>query len=103
MPICGDVCLTHKHERSLKCNDRTLLNKVRYFPNPATTQVTLQLQEKISVIEIISANGQVVRRFENLEEGTHPVDLYGLSEGFYWIRFMKDKSVASGKLIIIKP
>ncbi|MEM6963731.1 MAG: carboxypeptidase regulatory-like domain-containing protein [Bacteroidota bacterium] len=84
-------------------NDPTLLNKVRYFPNPATDFITIQLQETISSIEIISSNGQVVKRLENAPAGEEEIDLSGLSEGFYLVRFTKDKSVASGKLIIIKP
>ena len=84
-------------------NDPTILNKVKYFPNPATTSITIQLQEEISIIEIISTSGQVVKRLENVQVGDHPIDLSGLSEGFYLIRFTKDRSVASGKLIVIKP
>jgi len=84
-------------------NDPSILNKVKYFPNPATEIVTIQLQEPISILEIIGTNGQVVKRLENLEVGNHPIDLDGLSEGFYLIRFTKDRSVASGKLIVIKP
>ena len=83
--------------------DKTLLSKVKYFPNPATTNVTIQLQETISEIIIINSNGQIVKRLENVPAGDTNLDLYGLSEGFYLIRFKKDRSVASGKLIIIKP
>ena len=82
-------------------DDPSLLNKVKYFPNPATTEVTIQLQEVISEISIIHSNGQVVKRLENVQAGSTEVDLTGLSEGFYLIRFKKDKSVASGKLIVI--
>ena len=82
-------------------NDPSLLNKVKYFPNPATTEVTIQLQEAISEITIIHSNGQVVKRLENVKAGSTEVDLSGLSEGFYLIRFKKDRSVASGKLIVI--
>ena len=83
--------------------DKELLSKVKYFPNPATTNVTIQLQETISEIIIINSNGQIVKRLENVPAGDTNLDLYGLSEGFYLIRFKKDRSVASGKLIIIKP
>ncbi len=84
-------------------NDPTLLNKVKYFPNPATEFITIQLQETISEITIIHSNGQVVKRLENVSAGSIEVDLDGLSEGFYLIRFKKDRSVASGKLIVIQP
>jgi len=84
-------------------NDPSLLNKVKYFPNPATEFITIQLQEMISEITIIHSNGQVVKRLLNVSAGSIEVDLDGLSEGFYLIRFKKDRSVASGKLIVIKP
>ncbi|MFK7775489.1 MAG: carboxypeptidase regulatory-like domain-containing protein [Saprospiraceae bacterium] len=82
--------------------DKSILNKVKYFPNPATTSVTLQLQEAISEILIIQADGKVVRRFENVAVGEMQIDLSGFSEGFYLIRFRKENDVANGKLIVIK-
>ena len=83
--------------------DKSILNKVKYFPNPATTSVTLQLQEAISEIMIIQSDGKVIRRFENVAAGEMQIDLSGFSEGFYLIRFRKDNGVANGKLIVIKP
>ena len=83
--------------------DRSILNNVKYFPNPATTSVTLQLQEPISEIIIIQSDGKVVKRFENVPAGEMHVDLSGLSEGFYLIRFRKENGVANGKLIVVKP
>ena len=83
--------------------DKSILNKVKYFPNPATTSVTLQLQEAISEIMIIQSDGKVVRRFENVAAGEMQIDLSGFSEGFYLIRFRKENDVANGKLIVIKP
>ncbi len=83
--------------------DKSILNKVKYFPNPATTSVTLQLQEAISEIMIIQSDGKVVRRFENVAAGEMQIDLSGFAEGFYLIRFRKENGVANGKLIVIKP
>ena len=83
--------------------DKSILNKVKYFPNPATTSVTLQLQGLISEIMIIQSDGKVVRRFENVPAGEMQIDLTGFSEGFYLIRFRKENGVANGKLIVIKP
>ena len=82
--------------------DKSILNKVKYFPNPATKCVTLQLQEAISEIMIIQSDGKVVRRFENVTAGEMRIDLSGFSEGFYLIRFRKENGVANGKLIVIK-
>ncbi len=83
--------------------DKSILNNVKYFPNPATTSVTLQLQEPISEIMIIQSNGKVVQRFENVPAGELRVDLSRFSEGFYLIRFRKENGVANGKLIVVKP
>ncbi len=83
--------------------DKSILNNVKYFPNPATASVTLQLQESISEIMIIQSDGKVVRRFENVPAGEMQIDLSGFSEGFYLIRFRKENGVANGKLIVIKP
>lgn len=83
--------------------DKSILDNVKYFPNPATTSVTLQLQESISEIMIIQYDGKVLQRFKNVAAGEMRVDLSGFSEGFYLIRFRKENGVANGKLIVIKP
>lgn len=83
--------------------DKSILNNVKYFPNPASTGITLQLQESISEIMIIQPDGKVVKRFEDAPAGEMRVDSSGLSEGFYLIRFRKENGVANGKLIVVKP
>ena len=83
--------------------DNKLLSKVKYFPNPAISNITIQLQDDFSSITIINSNGQEVLRLENVEVGQRDIDVSNLSEGFYLIRFKKDKTVASGKLVIIRP
>ena len=71
--------------------------------NPAISNVTIQLQDDFSSITIVNSNGQEVLRLENVQAGQQDVDVSNLSEGFYLIRFKKDKTVASGKLVIIRP
>jgi len=84
-------------------SDDKLMSKVKYFPNPAISNITIQLQDDFSSVTIVSSNGQEVLRLENLQAGEREVDVSNLSEGFYLIRFKKDKTVASGKLVIIRP
>ncbi|HFC00881.1 MAG TPA: T9SS type A sorting domain-containing protein [Phaeodactylibacter sp.] len=56
----------------------------------------------ISEIVIMQSNGQVVKRLENVAAGSTFLDLSDWAGGFYLIRFKKDKSVASGKLVVLR-
>lgn len=76
-------------------------NQVRLFPNPATFEVNLRLDESIQLIDdiqLVNSNGAVVRTTTS----TTTVDLTNLSPGFYWFRFPTQDGWLTKKLIIAK-
>ena len=59
--------------------------KASVFPNPTTDKVTVQC-EGMTMIEVYSAEGKLVQRFE-VEGDTYQLD--GLESGTYTLRIMK--------------
>lgn len=76
--------------------------KALYYPNPASTQFTLELPFEVQSVTIYDAEGKAVRKIEKPQGGRHNVVVSDLSAGFYTIRILKDGRMQSGKLMVIK-
>lgn len=73
-----------------------------YYPNPASTQFTLELPSGIQSVTIYNSEGKSVRKLEKPQEGRHDVLVSDLPAGFYTIRVLKDGQLQSGKLIVVR-
>ena len=87
----------------------TLIGIFRLSPNPATTQVQLQMELKESTelgIEIMNLSGQVIWRKPNQQyaHGEHQVSLSvdEFPQGIYVIRWRSTEGVVSRKLVVAK-
>ncbi|MCB0542080.1 MAG: carboxypeptidase regulatory-like domain-containing protein [Saprospiraceae bacterium] len=73
-----------------------------YYPNPASTQFTLELPFDVNSVTIYDSEGKAVRKLEKPAAGQHAVIVSDLSEGFYTIRILKDGQMQSGKLVVVR-
>ncbi len=73
-----------------------------YYPNPATSQFTLELPAAVQSVTLYDAEGKAVRKLEKPQAGANVVTISDLSEGFYTIRILKDGQMQSGKLMIVR-
>ncbi len=73
-----------------------------YYPNPASTQFTLELPSDVQSVTIYNSEGKSVRKLEKPQEGRHDVLVSDLPAGFYTIRVLKDGQLQSGKLMVVK-
>ena len=73
-----------------------------YYPNPAATQFTLELPFDVQSVTIYDAEGKAVRKLEKPQGGLHTVVVSDLAIGFYTIRILKDGSMQSGKLMVVR-
>lgn len=76
------------------------------YPNPANSQVMLQLNgtiEGVSQVEILDISGKVMRSIQVAKVGTAfniPVDVSGLPSGMYQIRAKLNDRIAIARLVI---
>lgn len=73
-----------------------------YYPNPATTQFTLELPFDVQSVTIYDSEGKAVRKLEKPQGGQHNVVVSDLDGGFYTIRILKDGRMQSGKLVVVR-
>jgi hypothetical protein len=73
-----------------------------YYPNPASTQFTLDLPFEVQSVTIFDSEGKAVRKLEKPHGGQHVVVVSDLAEGFYTIRILKDGAAQSGKLVVVR-
>jgi hypothetical protein len=73
-----------------------------YYPNPASSQFTLELPFDVQSVTIYDSEGKAVRKLEKPQGGQHVVVVSDLAEGFYTIRILKDGTMQSGKLVVVR-
>ncbi|MCW5922433.1 MAG: carboxypeptidase regulatory-like domain-containing protein [Saprospiraceae bacterium] len=73
-----------------------------YYPNPVSTQFTLELPFEVQSVTIFNSEGKSVRKLEQLRVGRNTVVVSDLSAGYYTIRIMKDGRAQTGKLMVVR-
>lgn len=73
-----------------------------YYPNPTSTQFTLDLPFEVQSVTIYNSEGKAVRKLEKPQAGQNTVIVSDLGEGFYTIRILKDGQMQSGKLMVVR-
>lgn len=67
-------------------------------PNPAKNLVVINSKDEILEIEIVNLNGQILKH-QNCQSFSESVDLSGLSDGIYFLKFRTDKTSFTQKII----
>lgn len=73
-----------------------------YYPNPASSQFTLELPFDVQSVTIYDSEGKAVRKLEKPASGQHTILVNDLTEGFYTIRILNNGQMQSGKLVVVK-
>lgn len=87
----------------VKDNEEFIPNTIHLFPNPFSTQVTLQTDNlfKNSTLTIYNTYGQLVKQINNISEQTITMSRDNLPSGLYFIQLTQDnKTIATAKLTI---
>ncbi len=95
-----DVAIEESMDLILSANEA--IQKVfTFYPNPATTQLSVQFKNKASVVEvsILNLNGKVVYRQQLEGNQAAEVDVSGLEKGIYLIQVVADKESFVSKFI----
>lgn len=80
-------------------------HEVELFPNPATNELNVNLQQFIgspASISIFNVNGQAINRLEldEVYEGVQNIDVHALNNGTYLMRIESAGSVVNKKFVI---
>ncbi len=99
VPGCNTVGITEQATN--------LLDALRIWPNPAQGQCTVQLDLPASIgtgallLTVVAADGRVAQQHSIAGNGTHPLDLQGLSAGMYHVHVSQGgRWLTGGKVVV---
>lgn len=84
-------------------NDEDLIDKVSAFPNPFTTQTTLQTDKVLNdaTLTLYNSLGQQARQVNNINGQTVTLHRDNLPSGLYYLQLTQDnQTIATDKLVI---
>ena len=84
-------------------DDEDLTDKVSAFPNPFTTQTTLQTDKILNdaTLTLYNSLGQQVRQVYNINGRTATLHRDNLTSGLYFVQLIQDnQTIATDKLVI---
>lgn len=85
------------------CSANTLQNDLKFeiYPNPASTNISIQTEFNFAQIQLINSIGQLVLKTE-FEDGSGTLDITSLPSGQYFIQIVSDNHVSTKKIDILK-
>lgn len=92
--VCVTLDLVGVEEGSLT---KTSFN---VFPNPTTSELNIQVAaNENGVIRIFNANGQLIRSFNNFNNGTTKVDVSDLANGVYEVQYQNANGTSNQRFV----
>lgn len=77
-------------------NEYSNNNQITIYPNPATSQLTLNTTEQINSVNIIDITGKTVK---TIVPNSNTIDVSELVKGIYFLQVQTDKGIANSKFI----
>jgi hypothetical protein len=93
----ADTCIEVR-TKPVGINDIPLASGVKLYPNPASEQLTIDMESRFNTVEVTSTLGQVVYR-ANLTETRKVIDVTGYSAGMYYVRLQGEAGTVTKKFV----
>jgi hypothetical protein len=77
------------------------LENLIIFPNPNNGSFTVKSNQKISKIEVYNINGEMLEKFENIDQSQQEFNLQKVSTGFYLIKVFLGSTYEIRKISIL--
>ena len=77
-------------------NEHSTNNKIAVYPNPATSQITLNTTEQIEFVSILDVTGKTVK---TISYSSNIIDLTELVSGIYFLQVQTENGVGNSKFI----
>jgi hypothetical protein len=98
----GQSTIRFENPQQQQQQQNTPFSEAKYYPNPASSQFTLELPFDVQSVTLYDAEGKAVRKIEQPQAGIQTISVSDLPEGFYTIRILKDGRATSGKLMVVR-
>jgi hypothetical protein len=92
----ADTCI--EVSTTVGINNISLASGVKLYPNPASDQLTIEMESRFNTVEVTNTLGQVVYK-ANLTEKTKVIDVTGYSAGMYYVKLQGDAGMVTRKFV----
>ena len=69
------------------------------YPNPTTSNITINLEEGVTLLQIIDVTGKVIITQSNIGKGVQSLDLSSFNSGIYFIKIIANNQVKIERII----
>ncbi|MBC2843642.1 BspA family leucine-rich repeat surface protein [Winogradskyella flava] len=98
--LVGDFNIEVVDSSTLSIDNNTLNSEITLFPNPANTEVNIQVNSNIDGVSLFDIAGKEVRTIKSINQQSYILNLEDLSKGLYTLQIQTENSVISKKLLI---
>jgi hypothetical protein len=74
---------------------------IRFYPNPASVKVTVELPADAQVLQLFNAEGKLVKGLDKPTMGSNKLNVADLLSGMYTIRVVGEGKDQTGKLMVV--
>lgn len=95
-----DYTIYYSDQNITGVNDLTVASNVHVYPNPATNQLTFELDASVShfTMEFYDIHGKLV--LSKISENNSPVSVESLNPGLYFYRLSENQNSYAGKFMV---
>jgi hypothetical protein len=96
---CGHIIRNHKDAKP-EANSSLSLPDIRYYPNPATEVVIVELTQPLKTLQIYTASGQMMEQYHNLSPAHFRLRVDQWPSGTYFLRCIETDRQVTLPLIV---
>jgi len=90
-------------ETVLGLDDNNPLSSVKVYPNPASTEINIDLtsiQSGIEAINLRDNTGKLIQTLNNVNAGVTSIDVSGLADGIYLLELVNNNQINTLKVVV---
>ena len=100
-PCEGDFVYEEEEDKEPKEDNEEEKISLKYYPNPTTGNLTIELKEELEEIFITDASGKIIQRHTNLQAGKTAIDLSQFPSGMYFLKYIKGEQSGVERIVLI--
>ncbi|PCJ00451.1 MAG: hypothetical protein COB15_02785 [Flavobacteriales bacterium] len=93
--ITGSITITISNQ-SVSINNYIGNNKIAIYPNPVSSQLTLNTSEQIKSISILDITGKILK---TVIPTNNTIDVSNFTQGIYFLQIQTEKGISNSKFI----
>ena len=94
-----DTASTSSTDQNPDFTDKAVFS-LKYYPNPTSGHVTLEIQGKLEELYLVDVSGKVIMKFNPNKDASLSIELDDFSNGIYFIKFSNSNGWHTSKVVL---